>query len=157
MVNTKWACVGWSFVSHSLQHRGLYPSRFFCPWNFPGKNTGVGCYFLPQGIFLTQGSNLCPLCCLPWQGDSLPLCHSGSLLHERSESGVKSLSRVRLFATPWTVAYQVPLSTRFSRQEYWSGLPLPSPGDLPNPGIEPGSPALQTDALPYEPPEHTGR
>ena len=55
---------------------------------------------------------------------------------------VKSLSRVRLFATPWTVAYQAPPSTGFSRQEYWSGLPLPSPGDLPNPGIEPGSPAL---------------
>ena len=60
---------------------------------------------------------------------------------------VKSLSRVRLFATPWTVAYQAPLSMRFSRQEYWSGLPFPSPGDLPDPGIEPGSPALQADAL----------
>ena len=55
---------------------------------------------------------------------------------------VKSLSRVRLFATPWTVAYQVPPSMGFSRQEYWSGLPFPSPGDLPNPEIEPGSPAL---------------
>ena len=55
---------------------------------------------------------------------------------------VKSLSRVRLFATPWTVAYQAPLSMGFSRQEYWSGLPFPSPGDLPNPGIEPGSLAL---------------
>ena len=66
---------------------------------------------------------------------------------------VKSLSRVRLFATPWTVAYQVPLSMGFSRQECWSGLPFPSPGDLPNPGIEPRSPALQADALPSEPPE----
>ena len=65
---------------------------------------------------------------------------------------VKSLSHVRLFATPWTVAYQAPLSMGFSRQEYWSGVPLPSPGDLPNPGTEPGSPALQTDALPSEPP-----
>ena len=45
---------------------------------------------------------------------------------------VKSFSRVRLFATPWTVAYQVPLSMGFSKQEYWSGLPFPSPGDLPN-------------------------
>ena len=61
---------------------------------------------------------------------------------------VKSLSRVKLFVTPWTVAYQAPLSMEFSRQEYWSGLPFPSPGDLPNPGIEPGSPALQADALP---------
>ena len=65
---------------------------------------------------------------------------------------MKSLSRVRLFATPWSVAYQAPPSMGFSRQEYWSGLPFPSPGDLPNPGIEPGSPALEVDALPSEPP-----
>ena len=55
---------------------------------------------------------------------------------------VKSLSRVRLLVTPWTAADQAPPSIGFSRQEYWSGLPLPSPGDLPDPGIEPGSPAL---------------
>ena len=71
---------------------------------------------------------------------------------ERKKVKVKLLSRVRLFATPWTVAYQAPLSMGFSRQEYWSGLPFPSPGDLPNLGIEPGSPALQTDALLSEPP-----
>ena len=65
---------------------------------------------------------------------------------------VKSLSRVRLFATLWTVAYQAPPSMGFSRQEYWSGLPLPSPGDLPKPGIEPGSPTLEADALTSEPP-----
>ena len=64
---------------------------------------------------------------------------------------VKSLSHVQLFATPWTVAYQAPWSMGFSRQEYWSGLPFPSPGDLPNPGIKPGSSALQTDALLSEP------
>ena len=52
--------------------------------------------------------------------------------------------------TPWTVAHQAPLSMGFSKQEYWSGLPFPSPGDLPDPGIEPRSPALQTDALPTE-------
>ena len=61
---------------------------------------------------------------------------------------VKSLSRVRLFATRWTVAYQAPPSMGFSRQECWSGLPFPSPGDLPDPGIEPGSPTLQADTLP---------
>ena len=55
---------------------------------------------------------------------------------------VKLLSHVRLFATPWTVAYQTPLSMGFSRKEYWRGFPFPSPGDLPNPGIEAGSPAL---------------
>ena len=60
---------------------------------------------------------------------------------------VKSLSHVRLFVTPWTVAYQAPLPLGFSRQEYWSGLPFPSPGDLPSPGIEPGFPTLQADAL----------
>ena len=65
---------------------------------------------------------------------------------------VKLLSSVRLFATPWTVAYQVPPSMGFSRPEYWSGLPFPSPGDLPNPGIEPRSPALYTDTLQSEPP-----
>ena len=64
---------------------------------------------------------------------------------------VESLSRVRLFATPWTVAHQAPQSMGFSRQEYWSGLPFPSPGDLPHRGIEPGSPALQADALTSEP------
>ena len=67
-------------------------------------------------------------------------------------SEVKSLCHVRLFATPWTVASQAPPSLGFSRQEYWSGLPFPSPGDLPNPGIKPGSPVLQADALPFEPP-----
>ena len=55
-------------------------------------------------------------------------------------------------ATPWTVACQAPLSMGSSRQEYWSGLPFPSPGDLPDPGIEPRSPALKADSSPSEPP-----
>ena len=62
----------------------------------------------------------------------------------------KSLSRVQLFATPWAAAHQYPLSMEFSRQEYCSRLPFPSPGDLPDPGIEPMSPALQADSLPFE-------
>ena len=62
-----------------------------------------------------------------------------------------SLSLIWLFATPWTVARQAPLSMEFSRQECWIGLPLPSPGDRPNLGIEPGSPALQADSLLSEP------
>ena len=65
---------------------------------------------------------------------------------------VKSLSCVRLFVTLWTVAYQAPLSMGFSRQEYWSGLPFPSPGYPPDPGIEPVSPMFQADTLPSEPP-----
>ena len=64
---------------------------------------------------------------------------------------VKLISRVQLFAIPWTVAYEAPPSMAFSRQGYWSGLPFPSPGDLPNTGIEPSSPALQADSLPSEP------
>ena len=62
----------------------------------------------------------------------------------------QSLSRVQLFATAWTVAHQAPPSMGFSRQDYWSGLPCPSTGDLPDPGIETGSPALQADSLPFE-------
>ena len=56
--------------------------------------------------------------------------------------------RIQLFVTLWTVAHQGPLFMEFSRQEYWSALPCPPPGDLPHPGIEPGSPALQVDSLP---------
>ena len=93
-------------------------------------------YFLLQRIFPTQGSNL-------------GILHCRWILYHLSHQGskVKSLSRVWLFATPQTVAYQAPLSMGFSKQEYWSGLPFPSPRDLPDPGIEPRSPALQTNAL----------
>ena len=66
---------------------------------------------------------------------------------------VKSLSRVRLFSTSWTAAHQAPPSMGFSRQEYWSGVPLPSPEDLPDPGMEARSPTLQVPALPSEPQE----
>ena len=71
-----------------------------------------------------------------------------------SESEVKSLSRVRL-CDPMNCSLPGSLVHEFSRQEYWSGLPFPSPGDLPNTGIKPGSPALQADALPSEPPGKT--
>ena len=63
---------------------------------------------------------------------------------------VKSLSHVRPFGTPWAIDYQAPPSMGFSRQEYWSGLPFPSPGDLPDPGNKPGFPTLQADSLPSE-------
>ena len=65
---------------------------------------------------------------------------------------MKLLSRVQLLVTPWTVAHQAPPSMELSRQEYWNGLPFSSPGDLSDPGIEPGSPTLQVDTLPSEPP-----
>ena len=70
---------------------------------------------------------------------------------EKGKEG-KSLGHMRLFVIPWAVAYQAPSSMEFSRQEYWNGLPFPSPGDLPEPGIKPRSPALQADILPSEPP-----
>ena len=72
-------------------------------------------------------------------------------MYERKKVKVKALSRVRLFATPWTVACHGPLSIEFSKQEYWNGLPFPSPGYLPNTGIEPRSPTLQADSLLSEP------
>ena len=76
----------------------------------------------------------------------------GVLLFRCLKVKVKSLSHVQLFATPWTVAHQAPLSMVFPRQEYWKGLPFLSPGDLPNPGIEPRSATLQADALTSAPP-----
>ena len=81
----------------------------------------------------------------PWEFPS-------SLSSEVKWSEVKWLSHVRLFVTPWTVAYQASPSMGFFRQEYWNGLPFPSLGDLPDPGIEPGSPVFQADALTSEPP-----
>ena len=72
-------------------------------------------------------------------------------VYRKERKKVKLLSRVLLFATPWTIAYQAAPSMGFSRQEYWSGLPFASPGDFPDPGIEPRSPTLQSDALLSEP------
>ena len=71
-------CVCQHFVTNSLQSHELQPARLLCPWNFPGKNTGVCCHFLLQGIFLTQESNPYLLHLLHWQRNSLPLCHLGS-------------------------------------------------------------------------------
>ena len=79
----------------TLRPHRQQPTRLPCPWDSPGKNTGVGCHFLLQ--------------CM------------------KVKVKVKLLSRARLLATPWTAAYQAPPSMGFSRQEYWSGLPLPSP------------------------------
>ena len=105
------------------------------------------------GIFLDQGSNLC---LLHWQTDCILLSHQGSpsswiLIWEGKREMFKVvtekyykcflcvLSHVRLFVTPWTIACQASLSMEFSRQEYWSGLPFPLPGDLSNSGIKPMS------------------
>ena len=82
------------------------------------------------------------------------LFYLGKNLHDylHDYSIVKSLSCVQLFVTPWTVASPASPSMGFSRQEYWSGLPFPSPVDLPDTGIEPGSPTLEADTLTSEPP-----
>ena len=93
------------------------PARLLCPWDSPGKNTGVGSHSLLQGIFLTQGSNTGLLYCR-------------QILYQLSYKLLLLLSRfssVRLCATPWVAAHQALPSLGFSRQEYWSGLPLPSP------------------------------
>ena len=123
-----------SVMSDSLPPHGLWPIRPLCPRNLPGKNTVVGCHFLFQEIFPIQGSNLC---LLHWHMDSFTTEPPGAILLL-----CWSLRHVQLFVTPWTVAHQAPLSMRFLRQEYWSGLPFPFPGDLPNPEIKPVSPAL---------------
>ena len=70
-----------SNMSNSLQPCGLQPTSFLCPLDFPGKNNGVGCHFLLQGVFLTQESKLCLLCLLHQQVDSVPLSHVGSPMH----------------------------------------------------------------------------
>ena len=79
---------------------------------------------------------------IPSQDADLKHCHGVGLVAKSCPT----------LATPWTVAYQAALSMGFPKQEYWSGLPCPPPGDLPNPGIEPGSPALQAGSLATEPP-----
>ena len=72
------------------------------------------------------------------------------ILPSESRFLCESLSGVLLFMTPWTIAHQAPLSMEISRQDYWSGLPFPSPGHLPDPGLKPGSPSLQADSLLFE-------
>ena len=78
---------------------------------------------------------------MTWYWTALPMC---VLSH---------YSHVQLFVTPWTVAHQAPLTMGFSRQEYWSGLPCPPPGDLPDPGIQPVSPEFAGGFFTTEPPE----
>ena len=146
----------------TLQSLGLQPTRFLCPWDFPGKNTGVGCHFILQGIFPTQGLNPCLLkaFCIergffttepPGKHIYIYIyiyiyththTHRDIYMRVHIYSEVKSLIHVRPFATPWIVAHQAPRSMGYSRHEYWSGLLFPSPGDLPDPGIKPRSAAL---------------
>ena len=160
-------------------------TTLLCPWNSPGKNTGVGCHFLLQCMKVKSESEVAQSCVTP--SDPMDCSLPGSSVHGIYQAGVLEWvaiafsikdgihSSIKFLnsrhkgvqgcvcvcvcvchsvmsdsVTPWNVACQAPLSMEFSRQGYWSGLPLPSPGSLPNPGIEPWSPALQVYALPSE-------
>ena len=121
---------GWSFIFSSWP---LYEGTMITS-NLPQRTWSLGLWTSPK---VTQ---------------NLPRIYMPPELMVLSESEVNSLSHVRLFAALWTVAHQAPPSMGFSRHKYWSRLPFPSPGDFPDPGIEPRSPALQADTLTSEPP-----
>ena len=130
-------------MSNSVRHHRRQPTSLRRPWDSPGKNTGVGCHFLLQCMKVKSESEVAQSC--PTLSDPMGCSLPGSSVHGISQARVlewgaiafsnawkwkmkvKMLSHVRLLETPWTVAYQAPLSMGFSRQEYWSGLPLPSP------------------------------
>ena len=118
-----------------------------------GDHLSVATVCLFGEVFTSQKCDACLLCARHWgkgyrdNGYFLPWRHT------HSGGMTDSLSRVWLSATSQTVAQQAPLSMACSRQEYWSGLSFPSPEDLPDPGIEPGSPALQADCLPSDRPD----
>ena len=142
-------------MSDSVQPHRRQPTRLPCPWDSPGKNTRVSCHFLLQCMKVKSESEVaqsCPtqrshglqptrLLC-PWDlpdkstgvGKNMPCLHNSPkityeiiFIKKKERKKVKLLSRVRLFETPWTVAYQASPSMGFSRQEYWSVVPLPSP------------------------------
>ena len=127
----------WSLFNHPFPH---------CSWR--NKNTCLqpdSCEWYKDHLKDIMKINWKELSCLRTSWN-----RKKEWMNERKKE--KSLSCVWLFATPWTVAHQAPPSMEFSRQEYWNGLLFPSPGDLPDPGIEPGSPTLQADILLSEPP-----
>ena len=119
---------------------GLIKSRGPLPWS-------------PRWTSLPKGRLTLPFCGPPFstQKSLLEPCYTAQH-NVRVAKGKWSRSVVFDSATPRTVTYQAPLSMGFCRQEYWSGLPFPSPGNLPDPGIEPGSPEMQADSLWSEPP-----
>ena len=113
-----------SVVSNSLQPHGLWPTRLLCPWDFPSKNIGAGCYFLLQGIFSNHGSNPRLLHLLHWQLDSLPLCHPRTWARRQTVTGpAASLSVMEPRAFHFYLAYPPYLwSSELSRLE--KDLPL---------------------------------
>ena len=151
----------WIAIIHSFLFLGVFHgvngpqflSSFICWWTFGCFQSGSVMY---KDNFLTTPWSVWELS--SWTRDQAhtPALEAWSLTHwttrESEKVKVKSFSHVQLFGTPWTITYQAPQSVGFSRPEYWSGMPFPSPGDLPDQGIEPGSPTLQADSLPSEPP-----
>ena len=127
------------------------PPDSFVHRDSPGKNTRLGCHVLLQRIFPTQGLNPYLLCLLPWQEGSLPLAPPGKC-SKSFQSIQASCSVMSDSATPWTGVCRALLSMELSRQEYSSWVPFPPPEGFPDLEIEPRSPALQADSLPFEPP-----
>ena len=129
-------------MSDSVRPHRRQPIRLPRPWDSPGKNTGVGCHFLLQCMKVKSESEVAQSCltlCNPMDC-SLPGSSIRGIFQARvlewvaiaffKKVKVKSLHHARLFATPWAIAHQAPLSMGFSRQEYWSGLPVSSPGSV---------------------------
>ena len=155
-----------SVVSDSQRPHGLQPTRLLRPWDLPGKSTGVECHCLLQVLQSMESQRVGYdwEAELNWNTNNAREKIASRIPEEKpgedsrgsyvmiSDTWHETLSSAWLFATPWTVACEAPLSMKFFSQEYWNGLPFPSPGDLPNPGMKPGFPALQADSSPSEPP-----
>ena len=124
-------------MSESRSHVSKPLHELYSPWNSQVQNTGVGRLSLLQEIFPTQGSGLRSPAL---QADSLPAEPPGKYKNTRvAEVKVEVAQLCPTLCDPMN--YQAPQSMGFSRQKYWTGLPFPSPGDLPQPGIKPGPPA----------------
>ena len=148
-------------MSDSVWPHRRQPTRLPRPWDSPGKNTGVGSHFLLQCMKVKGESEVAQSC--PTLRNPMDCSLPGSSVHRIFQARVLEQSAIAFsdflysflyftFATIILWLFQAPPSKGFSRQKYWSGLPFPSPEDLPNPRIEPGSPAFQADALTSEPP-----
>ena len=153
-------------MSSSLRPYGLQPTRLPWPWDSPGKNTGVGCHALFQGIFLTQGWNPSPM---DWgrlqaMSSALMNLHSGRFLTTSATWEAQLCIRILLKCRFWvswfrnrpvhlTLCKPMDYTVHGILQARILEWDIPSPGDLPNPGMEPRCPTLQADSLPNEPPQ----
>ena len=127
-------------MSDSSRLHGLQPTRLLCPWNFPGKNTGVGCHRLLQYL------------CKPHPSEDTGNFQSFIIALLKVNGKILVAQSCPAHCNPMDCSL-APSSIEFSRQEYWTGLPFTSPGDFPDPQMEPRSPVLQMAILPSEPPE----